>query len=55
MKVVHRPKYTGLFSIDYRERGFHAQSVHPTQYTSRIGTVREKQEKEADTRIIARE
>ena len=34
--------------MDYRERGSHARG---TQYTSRMGTARMKQE-EADTRII---
>ena len=34
------------------ERGSHALSVYPTQCTSRMGTARVKEEKEADTRII---
>ena len=38
--------------MDYRERGSHERGVYPTQYTSRTGTVRVKQEEEADTRII---
>ena len=38
------------FSMDYRERG-----VYPTQYTSRMGTARVKQEEEADKRIIVKE
>ena len=38
--------------MDYRERGFHARGVYPTQYTSRMGTARVKQEEEADTRIM---
>ena len=52
---MFRPKYKGPFSMDYREQGFHARGVYPTQYTSRIGTARVKQEEEADKRIIARE
>ena len=40
--------------MDYKERGSHARGVHPTQFTSRIGIARMKQEEEADTRIIAR-
>ena len=38
--------------MDYRERGSHARGVYPTQYTSRMETVRVKQEEEADTRIM---
>ena len=34
--------------MDYRERGSHARSVYPTQYTSRMGTARVKQEEETD-------
>ena len=45
-------KYKGQFSIDYRERRSHARDMHPTQNTSRMGTAREKQEEEADTKII---
>ena len=41
--------YKGPFSIDYRERGSHARGVHPTQYTSHMGTIRLKQEEETDT------
>ena len=37
--------------MDYRERESHARDVYLTQHTSRMGTVRVKQE-EADTRII---
>ena len=51
-KVTHRPKYKGPFSMDYRERGTHAQGVYPTQYNSRMGTARVKQEEETDTRIM---
>ena len=36
--VVHRPKYKGPYT----------RGVYPTQYTSRMGTVRVKQEEEAD-------
>ena len=43
------------FSMDYRERGSHARCVYLTQGTSRMGRARVKQEKEADTRIIAEE
>ena len=39
----------------YRERGFHARDVLPTQDTSRMRTARVKKEEEADTGIIARE
>ena len=38
--------------MDYRERGFHARNVYPTQYISRIETSRVKQEEEVDARII---
>ena len=41
--------------MDYRERGSYVRGVYPTQYTSRIGSVRMKQEEEADTRIIVKE
>ena len=41
--------------MDYRERGSHARGVYPRQDTSRMATVKAKQEKEADTRIIERE
>ena len=44
-----------LFSMEYRELGFHVQCVYLTKDTSRMGTVRVKQEEEADTRIIVRE
>ena len=42
-------------ALDYRKRGSHARGVYPTQYTSRMGTARVKQEEEADTRIIIKE
>ena len=35
--------------MDYSERESHAQGVYPTQYTSRMGTARVKQEEETDT------
>ena len=38
--------------MDYRERESHSRGVHPTQYTSRMGTLRMKKEKEKDTRIM---
>ena len=38
--------------MDYRERGSHARSVYPAQYTSRMGTTKMKQEEEADTGIM---
>ena len=38
--------------MDYWELESHEQSVHPTQYNSRMGTVRVKQEEETDTRIM---
>ena len=41
--------------MGYREPGSNARDVYPTQYTSRMGTARIKQEEETDTRIIARE
>ena len=31
---------------------FHARCEYPTQYTSRMGTVRVKKEEETDTRIM---
>ena len=34
--------------MDYREQGYHARGVYPTQDTPRVGTVRVKQEEEAD-------
>ena len=34
--------------MDYRERGSHARGVYPTQDTSSMGTVRTKQEEEAE-------
>ena len=46
-------KYKGPFSIDYRERGFHARGVYLTQYTLRMGTPWVKQEEDTDTRLIA--
>ena len=36
----------------YRERGSQARGVYPTQYTSRMGTAKMKQEEETDTRIM---
>ena len=42
------PKYKGPFSMDCRERGSYARGVYPTQDTSRMGTVRVKQEEETD-------
>ena len=38
--------------MDYRERGSHARGGDPTQYTSRMGIARVKQEEETDLRII---
>ena len=38
--------------MDCRERGSHARGVSPTQDTSRMGTVRVKEEEEADTIIM---
>ena len=46
-----RRKYKETSSIDCRERRSHARGVHPTQYTSRMGTARVK----PDTRVIVRE
>ena len=53
--LTHDPKileYKGPLSIDYRERGSHARGVYLTQYTSRMGTARVKEEVGADTRIM---
>ena len=52
LRVVHRLKYQGPFSMDYRERGSHARSVQPTQDTSRMGAARAKQEEKTDARIM---
>ena len=41
-------KYKGPFSIDNSERRSHARGVYPTQDTSRMGTVKMKQEEETD-------
>ena len=41
--------------MNFSERESHARGVYPTQDTSRMGTVRVKQEEEADTRIIVKE
>ena len=38
--------------MDYREWGSHARCVYSTQYTLRMGTLRMKQEEQADTRVI---
>ena len=38
--------------MDYRDRGFHARGVYPTQDSSRIGTATMEQEEEADTRTV---
>ena len=38
--------------MDYRKRGSHARGVYLTQYTSRMGTAKMKQEKETDTKIM---
>ena len=43
-----RSKYKESFSMDYREQCPHAQSVYPTQDTSRMGTAMVKEEEEAD-------
>ena len=44
----------GTSGKDYRELGYNARGVYPTQYTSRMGTTRVKEEEGADTRIIAK-
>ena len=44
----------GTSSLDYRERGSHARGVYPTQYTSRMGTERVKEEVGSETRIIVK-
>ena len=41
--------------MDCRERGSNARGLYPTQYTSRMGTARMKQEEEADKRMIVKE
>ena len=38
--------------MDYREWGYHARGLYPTQHNSRMGTARVKQEEETDRRII---
>ena len=45
----------GTSSMDCRERRSHARGVYPTQYTSRMGTARMKEEEGAETRIIVKE
>ena len=40
--------------MDYRERGFHARGVYPTQDASRMGTARVKEEEEVDIRVIVK-
>ena len=45
----------GTSSMDCRERGSHARGVYSTQYTSRIGTARVKEEVGADTIIIVKQ
>ena len=40
--------------MDYRERRYYAPSVYPAQITSRMGTTRVIEEKEADIRIIVK-
>ena len=51
-KTLRGPKCKGPFTMDYRERGSHARGVYPTQNILHIETTWEKQEEEADTRII---
>ena len=53
--LTTRRKYKGTSSMDIRERESHAQGVYPTQYTSRMGTARVKEEEGADTGIIVKE
>ena len=48
-------KHKEPYSIDCRERRFHARGVYLTQDTTRMRVSRVKQEEEAETRIIARE
>ena len=38
--------------MDYRERESHVRGVYPTQDNLRMGTLKAKQEEEADTRIL---
>ena len=52
LKDVAKDRNTrGKSTIDCREWGSHARGVYPIQYTSRMGTVRMKEEEGADTRI----
>ena len=55
IQVVHRSKYKEQFSMDYRERRSNARGVHPTQDTSRMGTVMVKQNEKEETTIMAEE
>ena len=41
--------------MNYRERGSHGRGVYLTQYTTRMGTARVKQEVGAGTRIVVKE
>ena len=41
--------------MDCRERGSYERGAYPTQYTSRMETVRVKEEEGEDTRIIVKE
>ena len=52
VSITMRQKYKGTSSMDCTERRSHARGIH---YTSRIGTVRVKEESGADTRIIVKE
>ena len=54
-KTLHKTEILCTFSMGYRERGYHARGVYPTQDTSHTGTARMKLEKEADIRIIVKD
>ena len=47
-----RPKYKGTSSMECREWGSHARGVYPAQYTSRMETVKVKEEVRVDTKIV---
>ena len=40
--------------MDCRERVSHARGEYPTQYTSRMGTARVKQEVRADIKVMVK-
>ena len=42
MSCLWTEVHEGPFSMDYRERKFHARDAYPTQDTSRMGAARVK-------------